>query len=309
MALDGGTPRKMARAIRRRCPERAIESCSAAGSTLGDERWTESPPSRNCSRPGANAGARSGRPMARASPSSATAAITASSACTTSRRSTLFSIPHRDIAFPTGRPMDSVSRSVRLAARRGYARRATRTAWREPWSIRVAIVDTGKGREIWRADPGRAAPSTLWIGEHQLFWAAGGRIVFPVGSGRLDASLFGLARTAGRLRCSRRASSKWSTSRPARSARCSTRRIRVTSTAGICGARSEAGFHADADHQRARHPVVAGGAGWRRGGVPRAERAARPEQRYRLEAARRAIWRRTRPRRFSRRPCWLSRSP
>jgi dipeptidyl aminopeptidase/acylaminoacyl peptidase len=49
----------------------------------------------------------------------------------------------------------------------------------EPWSIRVASVDTGGGWEIWRAPPG---PGSVFRGvsaRNQLLWAGGGRIVFP----------------------------------------------------------------------------------------------------------------------------------
>ena len=49
----------------------------------------------------------------------------------------------------------------------------------EPWSIRVATVADGTGRQIWKADAG---PGSVFHGvesARQLFWAAGGRIVFP----------------------------------------------------------------------------------------------------------------------------------
>jgi len=49
----------------------------------------------------------------------------------------------------------------------------------EPWSIRVASVADGTGRQIWAADKG---PGSLFHGivsEAQLYWAAGDRIVFP----------------------------------------------------------------------------------------------------------------------------------
>jgi dipeptidyl aminopeptidase/acylaminoacyl peptidase len=49
----------------------------------------------------------------------------------------------------------------------------------EPWSIRVADVATGGGREIWRARAGQGSVFRGVAGERQLFWAAGGRIVFP----------------------------------------------------------------------------------------------------------------------------------
>ncbi len=49
----------------------------------------------------------------------------------------------------------------------------------QPWSIRVADVESGSGREVWRADSG---PGSVFRGidaEDQLLWAAGDRIVFP----------------------------------------------------------------------------------------------------------------------------------
>ncbi|MBI2537137.1 MAG: S9 family peptidase [Gemmatimonadetes bacterium] len=49
----------------------------------------------------------------------------------------------------------------------------------EPWSIRVADVASGEGREIWRAARGRGSVFHGVAAEDQLFWAAGDRIVFP----------------------------------------------------------------------------------------------------------------------------------
>jgi dipeptidyl aminopeptidase/acylaminoacyl peptidase len=59
-------------------------------------------------------------------------------------------------------------RPVRQAAREG-----------EPWSIRVASVYSGEGREIFRASPG---PGSIFRGvntRNQLFWTTGEMIVFP----------------------------------------------------------------------------------------------------------------------------------
>ena len=50
----------------------------------------------------------------------------------------------------------------------------------EPWSIRVADLATGKGREVWRARAGKG--SAFWgfmNNERQLFWTSNDRIVFP----------------------------------------------------------------------------------------------------------------------------------
>ena len=59
--------------------------------------------------------------------------------------------------------------------------RAVREAHRsgEPWSIRVANVETGAGREIWRASTGPGSVFREVTARNQLLWADGGRIVFP----------------------------------------------------------------------------------------------------------------------------------
>jgi dipeptidyl aminopeptidase/acylaminoacyl peptidase len=49
----------------------------------------------------------------------------------------------------------------------------------EPWSIRVADVATGAGREVWRADKGRGSVFREIVAPDQIFWAAGDRLVFP----------------------------------------------------------------------------------------------------------------------------------
>ena len=48
-----------------------------------------------------------------------------------------------------------------------------------PWSIRVADVATGRGREVWRADAGRGSAFREIVAENQLLWGAGSRLVFP----------------------------------------------------------------------------------------------------------------------------------
>ena len=50
---------------------------------------------------------------------------------------------------------------------------------RQPWSIRVADVATGAGRQIWRADEGDGSVYRGIVGDDQITWAAGDRIVFP----------------------------------------------------------------------------------------------------------------------------------
>jgi dipeptidyl aminopeptidase/acylaminoacyl peptidase len=48
-----------------------------------------------------------------------------------------------------------------------------------PWSIRVADVATGQGREVWRAADGMGSVYQPITSEEQLHWVAGGRLVFP----------------------------------------------------------------------------------------------------------------------------------
>lgn len=49
----------------------------------------------------------------------------------------------------------------------------------EPWSIRVASVVTGRGREVWRADRGRGSVFRGVVADNQLTWSADGQLVFP----------------------------------------------------------------------------------------------------------------------------------
>ena len=72
----------------------------------------------------------------------------------------------RGIAFI--RQPSSGLRQVRQARRAG-----------EPWSIRLADVETGAGHRVWVA---RAGPGSVFRGmdaRNQLLWSADGRIVFP----------------------------------------------------------------------------------------------------------------------------------
>jgi len=48
-----------------------------------------------------------------------------------------------------------------------------------PWSIRVADAATGQGREVWRAKPGRGSVYRGIVADHQIFWCADDRLVFP----------------------------------------------------------------------------------------------------------------------------------
>jgi dipeptidyl aminopeptidase/acylaminoacyl peptidase len=49
----------------------------------------------------------------------------------------------------------------------------------EPWSIRLAAVDSGNGREVWHAAAGQGSAFHAMIAQNQLFWGEGDRIVFP----------------------------------------------------------------------------------------------------------------------------------
>jgi dipeptidyl aminopeptidase/acylaminoacyl peptidase len=67
----------------------------------------------------------------------------------------------------------------------------------QPWSLRVADVKTGAGHEVWRAHEG---PGSVFhdteTEAHQLYWSAGGHIVFPwEGSGWVH--LYSVAASGG----------------------------------------------------------------------------------------------------------------
>jgi len=49
----------------------------------------------------------------------------------------------------------------------------------QPWSIRLADVDSGNGRELWHAAEGPGSAFHAMVADNQLFWGAGDRIVFP----------------------------------------------------------------------------------------------------------------------------------
>jgi dipeptidyl aminopeptidase/acylaminoacyl peptidase len=48
-----------------------------------------------------------------------------------------------------------------------------------PWSIRVADVESGAGREVFRAESGRGSVFRGVTAENQILWAEGDRLVFP----------------------------------------------------------------------------------------------------------------------------------
>jgi dipeptidyl aminopeptidase/acylaminoacyl peptidase len=78
---------------------------------------------------------------------------------------------------PAWSPDGSHIAFIRIPASRGGEFVPERSA--EPWSIRVASVSDGKGRQIWKADAGTGSAFHGLAGRHQLFWAKGDRIVFP----------------------------------------------------------------------------------------------------------------------------------
>jgi dipeptidyl aminopeptidase/acylaminoacyl peptidase len=49
----------------------------------------------------------------------------------------------------------------------------------EPWSIRVADVASGSGREVWKAERGPGSIFHSVAAQNQLLWADGDRLVFP----------------------------------------------------------------------------------------------------------------------------------
>jgi dipeptidyl aminopeptidase/acylaminoacyl peptidase len=67
---------------------------------------------------------------------------------------------------------------IRLpASREAFAFGPKRTA--QPWSIRIAEVATGAGREIWKAEEGRGSAFRGVPADNELLWGAAGRLVFP----------------------------------------------------------------------------------------------------------------------------------
>lgn len=48
-----------------------------------------------------------------------------------------------------------------------------------PWSIRLADAGTGKARLVWRAAEGPGSAFRELAGSQQIFWCAGGRLIFP----------------------------------------------------------------------------------------------------------------------------------
>ena len=49
----------------------------------------------------------------------------------------------------------------------------------QPWSIRIADVATGAGREVWKADEGPGSVFRRVVAENPLMWADGNLLIFP----------------------------------------------------------------------------------------------------------------------------------
>src|SRR6185369_12487587 len=49
----------------------------------------------------------------------------------------------------------------------------------EPWSIRVANISEGGGRQVWRAEEGRGSAFHAAVAGNQIMWGADDRLVFP----------------------------------------------------------------------------------------------------------------------------------
>ncbi|MBZ5601765.1 MAG: prolyl oligopeptidase family serine peptidase [Acidobacteriia bacterium] len=80
--------------------------------------------------------------------------------------SPVWSVDGRRIAFIR-------TASVTLAGGAGPRREAL-----TPWSIRIADVATGQGREVWHADKGPGSVHHAMVAEDQLLWADGDRLAF-----------------------------------------------------------------------------------------------------------------------------------
>jgi dipeptidyl aminopeptidase/acylaminoacyl peptidase len=67
----------------------------------------------------------------------------------------------------------------RIPAARSFYSHPPRPSAADPWSIRVADVKTGAGREVFKAEPGAGSAAHDMVAASQLLWGAGDRIVFP----------------------------------------------------------------------------------------------------------------------------------
>jgi len=68
---------------------------------------------------------------------------------------------------------------IRIAANTTPVFFGPRRTAAQPWSIRLAGVDSGSGHELWHASEGPGSAFHAMVADHQLLWGAGDRIVFP----------------------------------------------------------------------------------------------------------------------------------
>jgi dipeptidyl aminopeptidase/acylaminoacyl peptidase len=80
---------------------------------------------------------------------------------------------------PTWSPDGKQIAFIRLAANSSRIFFGPQRTAAQPWSIRLADVDSGNGRELWHAAEGPGSAFHAMVAENQLFWGAGDRIVFP----------------------------------------------------------------------------------------------------------------------------------
>jgi dipeptidyl aminopeptidase/acylaminoacyl peptidase len=80
-------------------------------------------------------------------------------------------------ANPTWSPDGRQIAFTRMTSGGAAGRGARRTG--DPWSIRVAAVSDGAGRQLWMAQPGPGSVFRGVVAGDQLVWTGGNRIVFP----------------------------------------------------------------------------------------------------------------------------------
>ncbi|MBV9082294.1 MAG: S9 family peptidase, partial [Acidobacteriaceae bacterium] len=81
-------------------------------------------------------------------------------------------------SFPVWSPDSSKIAFIRIPARRReFAFGPQREG--EPWSIRIADISSGTGREIFRAKAGQGSVFHPVVAQQQVFWSAQDRLVFP----------------------------------------------------------------------------------------------------------------------------------
>ena len=179
VALDGSAPRKIGAGSSPAVSPKGDRGGIRAARAIvdGAARWQAR--RRSCSRRAEYARALCGRRTESASHSPAGAAITPSSAYTMWQDTLRYLDPGTDNDREPEWSPDG--RSIAFLRVPSSGMRAPREAHRagEPWSIRLASVETGAGREIWRATAGAGSVFRGVTARNQLLWADGGRIVFP----------------------------------------------------------------------------------------------------------------------------------